>query len=187
MKPIKTVGKSPSPQSYTIVQSPVDDLMLVTDGTALTGLYFMGREHIPAARTDWKLDPQRPLLQDTAKQLREYFAGTRKRFSVPVRFHGTEFQRKVWEEIAAIPYGETISYSELARRAGAPQAIRAAGTSTGRNPVSIIVPCHRVMGKNGDICGFGGGLDRKRYLLGLENSKVTAGMTNQKRELPGIA
>ena len=155
---------------YSIIKSPIDDLMLVADASALTGVYFFGGDHIPAASNRWALNPQHPILRQAAKQLREYFAGKRESFSLPLRLAGTDFQRKVWREIALIPYGKTASYSDLAKRAGAPQAIRAAGTSTGRNPVSIIIPCHRVMGKNGGLCGFAGGLERKRYLLELENS-----------------
>jgi methylated-DNA-[protein]-cysteine S-methyltransferase len=172
MKQTKTTGENIL-NSYSIIKSPLDDLMLVVDDSALTGLYFVGSDHIPAPSNRWTLDAQHPVLEQAAKQLQEYFTGKRKSFSVPLRLAGTDFQRKVWREIALIPYGETINYSDLAQRAGAPQAVRAAGTATGRNPVSIIVPCHRVMGKNGDMCGFGGGLERKRYLLELENSDTT--------------
>ncbi len=157
--------------SYSIIKSPIDDLMLVTDDSALTGLYFVGCDHIPTASNRWTLNPQHPVLRQAAKQLQEYFAGKRESFSLPLRLAGTDFQERVWREIALIPYGETISYGDLAKRAGAPQAIRAAGTSTGRNPVAIVIPCHRVVGKNGDMCGFAGGLERKRYLLGLETKK----------------
>ncbi len=156
-------------QYYSIVQSPVGDLTLVADDGALTGVYFAGRDRLPAASSSWTRDARHPVLREAAKQLREYFAGKRKSFSLPLRLAGTDFQRSVWREIARIPYGETVSYSDLAERAGAPLAIRAAGTSTGRNPAAIVVPCHRVMGKNGDLCGFGGGLDRKRFLLKLES------------------
>src|ERR1051325_2484980 len=124
---------------------------------------------------------RRPVLREAAKQLREYFAGKRKSFSLPLRLAGTDFQRRVWGEIARIPYGETVSYSALAQRAGAPLAVRAAGTSTGRNPAAIVVPCHRVMGKNGDLCGFGGGLERKRYLLKLENPDTSLGNKPKKQ------
>jgi len=153
----------------SIIPSPVGDLLLATDGTALTGLYFAGRDHIPAVSKQWTRNPRHPVLQQTAKQLKEYFAGKRTKFSLPLRPSGTNFQEKVWQEIARIPYGETITYTDLAKRAGAPLAIRAAGTSTGRNPLSIIIPCHRVVGKNGSLTGFAGGLGKKRHLLELEN------------------
>lgn len=142
--------------------------MLVADETALAGLYFVGMKHVPDASKRWKLNEKDPLLLETAKQLQEYFETTRRSFSIPLRFDGTNFQQRIWREIASIPYAKTINYSELANRAGAPAAIRAAGTTTGKNPISIIVPCHRVMGKSGGLCGFAGGLERKRYLLELE-------------------
>jgi len=156
---------------YSIVKSPIDDLMLVADDSALVGLYFVGRDHVPAASKGWSLNAQHPILQQAAKKLKEYFAGKRSEFSLPIRLIGTDFQKRVWRQIALIPYGETITYSTLAERAGAPEAIRAAGRSTGRNPVSIIIPCHRVVGKNGNLCGFAGGLERKQHLLALEGSK----------------
>ncbi len=154
---------------YSIIKTPLDDLMLVANTSELVGLYFVGCDHIPAASNRWTLNARHPVLQQTAEQLREYFAGKRKSFSLPLRLAGTDFQERVWREIACIPYGETISYSHLAKRAGVPQAIRAAGTSTGRNPIGVIIPCHRVVGKNGGMGGYAGGLERKRYLLELEN------------------
>jgi len=158
---------------YSIIKSPIGNLMLVADGSELTGLYFVGCDHVPAATNNWTANTRHPVLQQTAKQLQEYFAGKRKKFSIAVRLAGTEFQRKIWREIALIPFGETVSYSDLAKRAGAPEAIRAAGTSTGRNPVSIVIPCHRVVGKNGGMGGFAGGLERKRRLLELEKSAAS--------------
>lgn len=155
---------------YSIIKTPLGDLMLAANASELTGLYFAGCDHIPSASNHWTLDAQHPVLQQTEEQLREYFAGKRKIFSLPLRLAGTDFQERVWREIARIPYGETISYSDLAKRAGAPQAIRAAGMNTGRNPLSIVIPCHRVVGKNGSLCGFAGGLERKRQLLELENA-----------------
>jgi methylated-DNA-[protein]-cysteine S-methyltransferase len=109
-----------------------------------------------------------------AKQLEGYFARKRQRFSVPLRLVGTDFQQAVWRQIARIPYGETITYGDLAERAGAPRAIRAAGANTGRNPISIIIPCHRVVAKNGGMCGFAGGLETKRGLLDLEAISLRA-------------
>ena len=164
------VIKGNATKYYATIKSPVGELMLVADDTALTGVYFAGHDHIPAASEGWRRDAQHPVLRKAALQLQEYLSGKRTIFEIPLRLTGTDFQEKVWQQIARIPYGETISYAELAKRAGAPQAIRAAGTTTGRNPVSIIVPCHRVVGKNGGLGGFGGGLDRKRFLLSLERS-----------------
>lgn len=161
--------KETVPNQHSIIKSPIGDLMLVTDDSALNGLYFIGRDHIPAVSKNWTLNGKHPVLQQAAKQLQEYFNGKRTEFSIPLRLTGTDFQEKVWREITRIPYGETINYTELAKRAGKPDAIRAAGAATGRNPISIIVPCHRVMGKNGNMTGFAGGLERKRHLLDLEN------------------
>ena len=168
--PKATDGKVIS--EYSMIKSEIGDLMLVTDGSALAGLYFAGCDHIPTVSKHWTRNDRHPVLQMAAHQLEEYFAGKRTKFSVPLRLTGTEFQEKIWREIARIPFGETITYSELADRAGASHAVRAAGTTTGRNPVSIIVPCHRVVGKNGDMCGFAGGLERKRHLLALENAET---------------
>jgi methylated-DNA-[protein]-cysteine S-methyltransferase len=155
---------------YSILKSPINDLMLVTDGSALVRLYFVGCDHLPAAHSRWKLDPKHPVLRQAASQLQEYFAGKRTDFALPSRLSGADFQTRVWRQISRIPYGKTIRYSALAKRAGAPQAVRTAGTTTGRNPLSIVIPCHRVIGKKGDLRGFAGGLDRKRRLLELEGS-----------------
>lgn len=157
--------------TYSILKtSQFGDLLLVADETHLRGIYFADCKHAPARRSDWKLDPSHPPLKHAGQELREYIEGKRDRFSVPMRSVGTEFQRKVWEEIARIPFGETITYSELAERSGAPSAVRAAGTATGRNPLSIVIPCHRVAGKNGGLGGYAGGLERKRRLLALETN-----------------
>ena len=158
-----------SSAAYLIAKSPIDDLMLVADDSALIGVHFAGFE----PRENWKRTPAHPILKEAAQQLQDYFAGKRNKFSIPLRLEGTEFQKKIWKQIARIPYGQTISYSDLAKNAGNPEAIRAAGTSTGRNPIAIIIPCHRVVGKNGAMCGFGGGLPRKKFLLNLENPEIT--------------
>ncbi len=156
--------------SYSIIKTPLDNLMLAANETELIGVYFIDGEHIPAVSKGWKRDARHPVLRQAEEQLQEYFAGKRTTFTLPLRLDGTNFQERVWRQIALIPYGKTISYSDLARKAGAPRAIRAAGTSTGRNPIGLIIPCHRVVGKNGGIGGYAGGLERKRYLLELENS-----------------
>jgi methylated-DNA-[protein]-cysteine S-methyltransferase len=155
---------------FSIFKSPLGDLLLVADGSALVGLYFAGSDHVPVSSQHWTQSEDHPILRQAKQQLREYFDATRKTFSLPFRLTGTEFQEKIWREIALIPYGQTVSYSELANRVGSPKAVRAAGTSTGRNPVSIIIPCHRVVGKNGNLTGFAGGMERKERLLGLEKS-----------------
>jgi methylated-DNA-[protein]-cysteine S-methyltransferase len=151
------------------MRTPIGELLLVADESALTGVYFTGQKHFPAIHKDWKKNENHPVLKKAAAQLKDYFAGKRVEFDLPLRLTGTGFQEKVWKEIARIPFGKTLTYSELAKRVGSPSAIRAAGASTGRNPVGIIVPCHRVVGKDGSLTGYAGGLDRKRHLLKLEN------------------
>jgi methylated-DNA-[protein]-cysteine S-methyltransferase len=116
----------------------------------------------------WQLDRRHPVLKRAKKELAQYFAGRRKRFSVALDPRGTPFQRAVWKQIARVRFGETLSYGELARRAGHPGSARAAGAATGRNPIGIIVPCHRIVGSNGSLTGYAGGLARKRGLLALE-------------------
>jgi len=120
-----------------------------------------------AANRQVELDVN-PVLAKTIEQLREYFAGERTTFDLPLRTGGTPFQRKVWEALAEIPYGETWTYAELARRIGSPTAVRAVGAANGQNPLPIVLPCHRVIGSNGKLVGYGGGMDRKRFLLELE-------------------
>jgi methylated-DNA-[protein]-cysteine S-methyltransferase len=155
---------------YSIFNAPFGKLLLVANATHLIGIYFDDCDHVPSARNGWSLNPQHSILRDASLQLQEYFDRERTTFSIPVHFAGTDFQNRVWKEIALIPYGKTITYSELAQKAGAPNAIRAAGSSTGRNALSIVIPCHRVVGKNGGFGGYAGGLKRKRYLLDLEET-----------------
>lgn len=157
--------------TYCHIKTPsLGDILLTADATHLTGLYFYECDHAPASQRDWVLNPAHPVLKQTLKQLQDYLDGRATRFSVPIRTNGTDFQQRVWEEIALIPYGETITYSELARRAGKPEAIRAVGTATGKNRIGVIIPCHRVVGKNGSFGGYAGGLHRKHRLLELEQT-----------------
>ncbi|HUA66690.1 MAG TPA: methylated-DNA--[protein]-cysteine S-methyltransferase [Alphaproteobacteria bacterium] len=156
-------------KSYTHLQTQLlGELLLVATATHLVGIYFSNHKHSAQLPGDWKLDPKHPILRQASEEIREYINCKRTAFSVPISFEGTEFQREIWRQIALIPFGQTISYSELARRAKAAKAVRAAGAATGRNPLGIIVPCHRVIGKNGTMTGFAGGLERKKNLLGLE-------------------
>jgi methylated-DNA-[protein]-cysteine S-methyltransferase len=148
-------------------ESPIGRLVLECDGDVLIGIWLPNeRRH---ARND--ADDMPPVLKETASQLDAYFAGERTDFDVRMELDGTDFQREVWSELRRIPYGETISYGELARRVGRPSAPRAVGQANGRNPIPVIVPCHRVLASNG-IGGYGGGLKVKRQLLGVEG--VTA-------------
>jgi methylated-DNA-[protein]-cysteine S-methyltransferase len=152
--------------AFTYHESPLGPLLLVGDGGRLTGLYLAAHERCRQPDPSWVEDPA-PLAA-VAGQLDEYFAGTRTTFDVDVDLEGTPFQVEVWTALCAIPYGETISYGELARRIGRPAAVRAVGSANGRNPVSIIVPCHRVIGADGSLTGYGWGTDRKSWLLDHE-------------------
>lgn len=151
---------------HAVIDSPVGGLTVVAEDERLVGLHFEGREHKdPAVPPGPRVDED---FRETERQLSEYFAGERTRFDLPLAFHGDEFERRVWELIAEIGYGETRSYGELARGLGNPGLSRAVGTAAGRNPIAVIVPCHRVVGADGSLTGFGGGLERKRFLLRLE-------------------
>ncbi len=141
---------------------------------ALTGVYFEGGRHAPSIDAEWIEAPHDEVLLRCAVQLVEYLAGRRDRFDLPLAATGTPFQQAVWREIARIPPGSTVSYAELARRAGFPRAARAAGAATGRNPHSIVVPCHRVVGSAGSLTGYAGGLQRKARLLALEAAGLGA-------------
>jgi methylated-DNA-[protein]-cysteine S-methyltransferase len=151
---------------FDTLNSPIGDLLLTSDGSALTGLYMDAGKHGPAMQSGWKRDPG--VFKVARAQLKAYFAGELQDFDVPLAAEGTEFQRKVWATLREIPYGVTWSYVQLAERIGNPKASRAVGLANGRNPISIIVPCHRVIGANGSLTGYGGGLPRKKWLLAHE-------------------
>ncbi len=153
---------------FTEIESLMGPILLVSDGAALTGFYFIGQKYAPV--TDpWRRDPGLRLFQEVESQIAGYTSGRRQTFDVPLRFEGTPFQCRVWQAIAAIPFGATQSYSALAEGIGAPSSMRAVGAATGRNPISLIVPCHRVVGRSGALTGYAGGLDRKRGLLNFES------------------
>jgi methylated-DNA-[protein]-cysteine S-methyltransferase len=156
---------------YTTIGSPVGPLLLTSDGSALTGVSMTDQRHGPAIGADSIEDRSVSPLVEAARQLCEYFEGRRTEFSLPLAEAGTDFQRRVWLELTRIPYGETISYGELARRIGNPKAMRAVGLANGRNPWGIVVPCHRVIGADGSLTGYGGGLERKQILLSLERAR----------------
>jgi methylated-DNA-[protein]-cysteine S-methyltransferase len=154
---------------HTTIDSPLGPLTLVADGDALVGVYMAGQAHRPSdERFGAPAPADDPTLTAAAHELGQYFAGDRTAFTVPLRAAGTEFQRAVWDAIAAIPYGETATYTELAEEVGRPTAVRAVGAAVGRNPLTVVVPCHRVVGASGSLTGYAGGLDRKRTLLALE-------------------
>jgi methylated-DNA-[protein]-cysteine S-methyltransferase len=153
--------------SFCHVESPIGRLLLTSDGTALTGL-FTRPERKSYSTEGWAEDAGIAPLALAALQLNEYFAGTRRTFDLPMRLDGTPFQQRVWRELTEIPYGETWSYGQLAKRIGNPNASRAVGLANGQNPISILVPCHRVIGADGSLTGYGGGLERKSWLLAHE-------------------
>ena len=145
--------------SYTTVATPIGELTLVASETALTEVHFPRRFGGSVPRGE------NAMLARVAQQLSEYFAGKRTSFDVPLAMAGTEFEQRVWGLLREIPFGATLSYGDLARRLGTPKDARAVGAANGKNPIPIIVPCHRVIGSNGDLTGFGGGLETKRWLL----------------------
>jgi methylated-DNA-[protein]-cysteine S-methyltransferase len=155
---------------YTFMESPVGPIQLLTDGEALTGLFMNQHKGGPETGEDWVRDDDNAVLSEARRQLTAYFTGEQKDFDLPLAPRGTEFQKRVWEALKQIPYGVTISYGELARRIGDPKASRAVGLANGSNPISIIVPCHRVIGANGKLTGYGGGIERKKTLLELEGA-----------------
>ena len=163
---------------YLRHDSPIGPLLLAASENGLRAVYMSRQRHVAdEPEQDWKPvsrddRAQLGILECAREQLDEYFAGTRSHFDLPLDLVGTDFQRSVWRGLCGIPFGETISYGELARRIGNPRAVRAVGLANGRNPVSIVVPCHRVIGADGSMTGYGGGIDRKRFLLALESRAV---------------
>ncbi|MGE5170937.1 MAG: methylated-DNA--[protein]-cysteine S-methyltransferase [Rudaea sp.] len=150
--------------------SPLGEMLLVADarGDALQGVYFVPQKHFPADAATWREAKHAPLLEAVEAQLREYFTGERTTFDLPLAPAGTPFQRRVWQAISEVPFGATLSYAALAQRIGMPSAVRAAAAATGRNPLTIVIPCHRIVGSDGRMTGYAGGVERKRALLGLE-------------------
>ena len=150
--------------------SPLGPLTLAATDKALAGVWFDGQKHMPDAR-GWPEQPDHPVLQQACRELAQYFAGIRQQFDVPLdTSRGTECQQQVWRGLLDIPSGQTISYGTLGTRIGRAAAVRAVGAAVGRNPLSIVVPCHRVLGANGSLTGYAGGLERKTALLRLEDS-----------------
>jgi methylated-DNA-[protein]-cysteine S-methyltransferase len=151
---------------YDVVESPIGALLLLGDGESLSGLLM--EPH--AVRPEWRRSVE--AFRDARVQLAEYFAGERRTFQLPLKLHGTPFQRRAWRALCEIPYGATRTYAQQARSIGQPTATRAIGAANGRNPIAIVVPCHRVVGHDGSLVGFGGGLERKRYLLAHEAARI---------------
>jgi methylated-DNA-[protein]-cysteine S-methyltransferase len=156
--------------SFTTMASPIGLLLLAADDSGLRQIHFADDKHPPKPDPTWRENPSQ--LQEAIRQLRAYFAGELETFDLPLAPQGTAFQLKVWKLLCDIPYGETISYGELARRVGNPKASRAVGLANGSNPIPIIIPCHRVIGSNGKLTGYGGGLPLKEKLLALERRQL---------------
>ncbi len=154
---------------YRHIDSPVGPLLLAADNAGLRLIEFHTPRHPMSRLHDWR-EGDNEVLDLTRKQLDEYFDGKRRDFDLPLAPQGTAFQEQVWRTLATIPYGETISYSQLAQRVGKPTAMRAVGAANGRNPLPIVLPCHRVIGADGSLTGFGGGLPTKQFLLQLEGA-----------------
>jgi len=153
---------------YKVIKSSIGPLVLISDKSTLICIEF-GKEKVENLPNKCKKE-NHPVLIKTEHQLKEYFAGNRKEFDIPLKLEGTDFQKKVWQELLKIPFGKTISYQELAEKMGDKNKARAVGNANGKNPIPIIIPCHRVIEKNGKLGGFGGGLHIKQYLLTLENN-----------------
>jgi methylated-DNA-[protein]-cysteine S-methyltransferase len=158
--------------AYKFIDSPVGKLKLVASDAGLVAILWENDNPRRIRLNDLIENQQHSVLVDTERQLKEYFAGKRKAFAVALDMRGTRFQKDVWEALLAIPYGETRSYGQLAKQLGNPRATRAVGAANGRNPLSIIVPCHRVIGSTGKLTGFAGGLDTKARLLDLEKHQL---------------
>lgn len=157
---------------YKTMHSPVGELKLIASDRGLAGILWENDKpsrvpHLNSAVAN----NDHPVLLETENQLTEYLAGTRKNFTLPLDFTGTDFNKKVWQLLLAIPYGETRSYAQLAKQLGDPSLARAVGAANGKNPISIVAPCHRVIGANGKLTGFAGGLSTKAFLLNLESEK----------------
>ncbi|UZI27551.1 methylated-DNA--[protein]-cysteine S-methyltransferase [Streptomyces sp. VB1] len=161
-------------KQHTVLDSPYGPLTLVATDGVLSALYMTDQRHRPPQETFGIPDPEP--FGETIQQLTEYFAGERTTFDLPLNLAGTPFQRTVWAELLKIPYGETRTYGELAEGLGKPGASRAVGLANGKNPVGIIVPCHRVIGASGSLTGYGGGLDRKQRLLAFESGGAGGGV-----------
>lgn len=154
------------------IPSPTGDLTLIASDTGLAAILWDDDAAMQARYAPRRADPDHPVIAATIRQLEEYFAGTRTTFDLPLDPVGTDFQRDVWRALLTIPYGETRSYADIARAIGRPSATRAVGAANGRNPIPIVTPCHRVIGSNGTLTGFGGGLPNKQLLLALERGEA---------------
>jgi methylated-DNA-[protein]-cysteine S-methyltransferase len=159
--------------AYKLMDSPVGQLKLVANGERLAAILWENDKPNRVRLGEWIEANNRPVLIDTERQLNEYFAGTRREFDLPLTFQGTDFQKQVWAALLTIPFGQTRSYAEIAMQIGNVNAVRAVGAANGRNPISIVTPCHRVIGASGELTGFAGGLANKMFLLSLEAGQTS--------------
>lgn len=155
---------------FTTFQTPLGDMLASADAQGLRHLHFLRAPEESPQRGDWQRNDANDVLKQTRRQIEEYFAGSRREFDLPLAPAGTDFQQKVWRALLEIPYGRTASYMEQAQRLGNAKAVRAVGLANGRNPIPIVIPCHRVIGSNGSLTGYAGGLAIKRALLEMEGA-----------------
>ena len=153
---------------YELHATVVGELLLMSEGEALTDLHMTAGKYVPAAAKDWQRNAALPVFEQTKRELDAYFAGKLREFTVPLAPRGTDFQKRAWIALTKIPFGETRTYGQQAQAMGQPTAVRAVGAANGKNPIGIIVPCHRVIGANGTLTGYAGGLHNKAFLLKLE-------------------
>ncbi len=154
---------------YQFHESPVGELLLISNGEALTALHMTAGKYVPPVNADWVRDETRAVLKQTRCELDEYFNGKRRMFTIPLAPSGTEFQKQAWVALTKIPFGEKRTYGQQAAIIGRPKAVRAIAAANGKNPIGIIVPCHRVIGADGTLTGYAGGLQNKEFLLKLED------------------
>ena len=155
--------------NYTVMKSSVGKITLVADNVSLRAIYWLNQKPDRVKFPDLENNDSNHVLKSAVKQLKAYFSGTRRKFDIPLGPVGTVFQEEVWLALRSISYGETVSYSDIAKQVGRPKAVRAVGAAISKNPLSIMIPCHRVIGANGKLTGFAGGLSTKEFLLNLEN------------------
>ncbi|MCB1317389.1 MAG: methylated-DNA--[protein]-cysteine S-methyltransferase [Leptospiraceae bacterium] len=153
---------------YAKIAVPIGELLIVSDGTHIIRINMDNQKYAADIQDNWELNAELPIIARAIAQFQSYFAGELKTFDLSLNTEGTAFQQRVWRALATIPFGHTVSYGELARRIGNPGASRAVGLANGKNPIAIVLPCHRVVGANGSLTGYGGGLQRKQWLLDME-------------------